>query len=298
MNRRIALTSAAILIALAGVGGTWFWLALPGRMPADDDYRRSNEYIQKNRLDGDVIVLAPAWAERGRQFLTAAPVFAGYDLARDEYPGTRRQWLVALAEVPRFSLDDARARLAARATAGSHGLRIGHLWVEPFEIAGPVVDYSFTEHLANAVVTIAGPRGETCRNVGAGKHQCSHADWNHVRAGWHEVDEKPVRCVWAHPVDEGPLEIRIPDVPLAGVVRGRAGFTDQAPAFAHGAPVDLTVRVDDVEVGKTRFENRRGLMPFEQRLPAGLPARGAVTFVVTTPHSSMRHFCFDAWLGP
>jgi hypothetical protein len=298
VNARIALISAAIVIALSGVWATWFWLALPGRMPTDDDYRQSNEYIEKNLLSGDVIVLAPAWAERGRAFLTAAPVFAGYDLATDVYPGTKRQWLVALADVPRFSLEEARSILKARATSTGAGLRIGALWIESFTIAGPQVDFAFADALRTATVSIAGPKGETCRNMENGRHQCSHADWNYVAAGWHEVDEKPLHCIWAHPVDEGPLEIRFPDVPLHGALRGRAAFTDEAPAFAHGAPVELAVRLGDMPLGKVTITNRPGIQPIELQIPADAPATGDVTFSVSTTNTGMRHFCFDAWLGP
>jgi hypothetical protein len=296
VNRRAALAVIASL-ALTGAWATWFWWRLPQRLPTDDDYRRANELIASKAQPGDVIVLAPSWAERGRQFFTAAPVEAGYDLETSEFPGTKRQWLVALADAPRFDLGAARRTLASRGPSIEY-LSIGALWLEVFAIPGPAVTFSATESLARATVTIAGPRGETCRHVEPTKHQCSHADWNHVRAGWYEVQERPMRCVWAHPVDEGPLEVAFDDVPLRGAVQVRAAFVGQSSAFARGAHVELAVRSGDVVAGRVRVENRAGIQRGAVTLPASLPERGPLTLSITTPSSAMRHFCFDAWVGP
>ena len=169
--------------------------------------------------------------------------------------------------------------------------------MELFDAPGPKFDLRLTDALENATVSILGPRGETCRNVGKGRHQCSHADWNHVAAGWHEVEERPLRCIWAHPVDEGPLEIRFPDVPLKGVVHVRAAFTDSAPGFARGAPVELSLRSGDTELPRLKVENKPGIQPFDVPLPSWLE-RGELSVAVSTPNSAMRHFCFDAWIGP
>lgn len=296
MNRRAAVAVIALL-ALSGAWATWFWWRLPGRLPTDDDYRRANAFIAPKLQPGDVIVLAPAWAERGRPFLTAAPVEAGYDLEKSEFPGTKRQWLVALAEAPRFDLEAARRTMSTRGTSIEH-LSVGALWVELFAIPGPVVDFSVTESLERATVTIAGPRGETCRPVGQGKHQCSHADWNHVRAGWYEVQEQPMRCVWAHPVDEGPLEIAFDDVPLRGQVQVRAAFVGQSSSFARGAQVELALRSGETEMARLRVENKPGIQRLSAPLPPWLAERGPLTLSISTPSSAMRHFCFDAWVGP
>lgn len=296
MTRRVAL-AALIALVLSGAYATHFWATLDGRLPSDDDYRQANERIRARVDAGDVIVLAPSWAERGRAFLTAAPVEAGYDLAHDEYRGTRRQWLVALADAPRFDLEDARRTLSTRGRS-LWSERIGGLWVELFAIAGPAADFSFTDEAATAEVSIAGTKGEKCRDTGGGRHQCSHGPWNHVSPGWHEVDERPLRCLWAHPVDEGPLEIRYPDVPLRGVVRVRAALTDSGPGFDKGTPVELELRAAEGSLIRWTIDNRSGVQSFSLPWPESLPERGPVTFAVTSASSQARHFCFDAWVGP
>ena len=296
MKRRL-LAAIAIGTALLGVWATVFWLTLPGRMPTDADYQRANALIASHEQPGDVIVIAPAYAERGRQFLTAAPAMQGYDLAHDVYPGTKRQWLVALPELPRFSLARARRALAARGKSEG-GERVGNLWVEAFDVAGPEVDYSFDDAVGGAAVSIAGRRPESCRFVGHGKHQCSEGSWNYVQAGWHEVQERPFHCIWAHPVNDGVLTIRFPEVPLHGALHGRAAFTDLAPTLPHGAPVFVGVLAGSQRIASFQFDNRPGLQSFDALLPAGLPPQGPVTFQVSTPNNAVRHFCFDAWLGP
>ncbi len=175
---------------------------------------------------------------------------------------------------------------------------MGALWLELFAVPGPEVTFSVTESLAQATVTIAGPRGETCRHVEPSKHQCSHADWNHVRAGWYEVQERPFRCVWAHPVDEGPLEVSFDDAPLRGQIHVRAAFVGQSAAFARGAHVDLAVRSGAVEMARVRVENKSGVQKYDSPITDKIPERGPVTLSISTPNSAMRHFCFDAWIGP
>ncbi len=295
--KRASLAGIAIVTALAGVWATLFWLRLPARMPTDSDYRRVNAFIESHERPGDIIVVSPHWAQDGRQFLTAVPVMAGYHLSTDVYPGTKRQWLVALPDLPRFSLETSRRALAARGKSEG-GRRIGHLWVEAFDIAGPPVDYSFDDAVPGATVRIVGRRSVVCRNLGNGKHQCPEGAWNYVRAGWHEVHYEPFHCIWAHPVNDGTLEITFPNVPIAGTLRGRAAFVDDAPSFKQGAPVLVGVEAGGRSIANFRFDNRVGLQDFESPLPSGLPPTGPVTFSVSTPNNAVRHFCFDAWLGP
>lgn len=290
---------AAAAIALTGIASTIFWARLPSRLPTDDDYKRANALLASQKEDGDVAVIAPAWADRGRQFITAMPVYAGYDLLRDEYPGSHRQWLVAVADVPRFSLAETRATLLSRGKSAAAGQKIGELWVEPFAIVGPKVAYSFMDHIPDAEVRLGGPTSEPCQRQPNGAHQCARGGWNKVQAGWYEVQEKPAHCVWAHPVGEQPVEIVFHDVPVppGSKIAGWAAFVAQAAATKDGAVVHLDVEVDGQQAGQTEFPNEFGKLPFEKPLPGGTPT-STVTLRVTSPNAGMRHFCFDAWVQP
>jgi hypothetical protein len=295
--RLIALVAAAV-VALTAVASTIFWATLPSRLPSDDDYRKVNDFIESRKKDGDIVVLAPAWADRGRQFITALPVYSGFDLATDDYPGSKRQWLVALPDVPRFSLTDARSALLKRGASAGSGQKIGELYVEPFDVAGSPVAFSFLDAIPQAEVSIEGGRPETCRPTRSGGHQCSRGGWNKVQAGWFEVDEHPAHCVWAHPVGRDPLTIAFHQVPVppGGHIHGWGAFVGQAPAGS-GAPVDVAIDVDGKPLESVRFPNQFGRIPFEVSLPqAGVPS--TVTFRVSASDAGMRHFCFDAWVQP
>jgi hypothetical protein len=295
---RLAAVIAAGVVAATALISIVFWLRLPGRMPTDDDYRRANDLIASHLQPGDIIVLAPFWAQRGRQFLTAAPTYAGYDLD-DKYPGTHRQWLVALPDVPRFSLAETRDQLLSRGHSAGAGERVGELYVEPFAIEGPKSVYSFLEHVPDAQVTIGGGRNEVCRDLPHGLHQCPHGDWNRVQAGWHEMDERPVHCVWAHPIGQDPVQITYRDVPIprGSHFAGWGAFVGQAAATPNGAPVTMTIDVEGQPATSVTFTNQFGKQPFEQTLPRDAE-KATVTLSVTTPNAGMRHFCFDAWIQP
>lgn len=286
---------AAALVVAAAIASTIFWLRLPSRLPTDADYRAANALIASRAQPGDVIVLAPAWAERGRAFLDAAPVFAGADLAKDEYPGTNRQWLVALADAPRFDPEAARAALRSRGPALGAVERIGALLVELYEIPGPAQLHALTEHVADAVVSLDGASSEPCRLRRDGVHQCPRGEWNHVRAGWFEVEERPMRGIWAHPVDGAALRLEWPDVPLGRAVRGRAAFAGQSGKS--GAEVELALEIDGHVVDKRTFRPRTSPQPFEFTF-TGVPERGRLALLVTTPNAGMRHFVVDAWTAP
>jgi hypothetical protein len=294
--RRALLVASAALVAATALGSLAFWSTLDARLPTDADWRAANARIQAEKRDGDLVVLAPDWATRGRDFLTAAPVAPGFDLARDVYPDTRRQWLVALADAPRFDLAAARDALRARASAVGEGARVGGLWVEPFEIAGPVRRFSFTDAVAKATVSLEGVRAEPCRWLaGEARHQCPRGSWNHVRAATFELGERPLRCLWAHPVDRESLRLRFAGVPHGARVAGRGGFVGQS--FRSGPPVQLALRVDGAEAGRTVFASVAGIQAFSLPVPEGAGPH-VVELDVTAERSGMRHFCFDAWVEP
>lgn len=291
-RRRQLRILAAVLLAGVALWALAFWARLPGRLPTDADWTAANAHLAQHAREGDAAILAPSWAEAGRPFLTAMPVHAGYDLARDIHVGTRRWWLLALPDAPRFDLEQARTALATRGTPGE-ATRIGALLVEPWDLKDPPVSFWFTPEVPRAHVAIEGAEPFECRWNGS-MHRCNRGDWNAVRDAWYEVEERPLRCLWAHPVGTDALRITFDDVPLTGLLRGRGAFVGQSAA-SRGSPVDLRIDAGEKTIGTMQFQNRSGLQDFEYAIPAGAE-RGSVTFRVTTENSGMRHFCFDAWI--
>lgn len=120
-------------------------------------------------------------------------------------------------------------------------------------------------------------------------------------AGWYEVEERPFRCVWAHPVTGAPLRIGIPDVPT-GTLHGRAAFVGLS-AHRSNVPVHLEARRRGQLVGRWTFESRTGIQPFQSEPVPALAAADAdidldvgLELVITSPDAGARHFCFDAWI--
>lgn len=286
----MALKLFAVGLAITGVCSLAFWLTLDARLPVDDDYRAVNTLVAQQAGPDDAIVLAPSWATRGRDFLTTRPVFTLADFHNGELVGVPRIWLVALEGAPRFELDDARTRLGESAGEPNP---VGALYVEPFDTGAAPVAWRLSDEIAEARVRIAGKKVQPCP-WRRDHFQCPRGEWNAVHSGWFEVEETPMRCVWAHPVGPEPLEITIENVPSGATLRGRSALIGQAAAGG-GAPIDLTVSRDGAPLGKTRFENRFGRQPFDLTLPPS-EVPSTLTFAVTTPNSGMRHFCFDAWV--
>lgn len=286
MTTTTALRWLAAALAGAGIGSLVFWLTLDARLPTDDDWKQAHELVTRSSRAGEAIVLAPSWATRGRDFLTSRPVYTLDDHANGELVGVPRVWLVSLDGAPRFDVEEARAQLG---TSAGQATRVGALSVEPFDTGAAAVTWRLSDEIAEATVAIRGAKEQPCP-WRKDHFQCPRGGWNAVHAGWFEVQEHPMRCIWAHPVGPEPLEIALEGVPAGARLRGRGAFVGQAAAQS-GAHVDVEVRRDGRPVGTARFENVMGRQPFEFEW-----AGGDVTFAVTTPNSGRRHFCFDAWV--
>lgn len=290
MNRRQALRLFAAILATTGVWSLVFWFTLDGRLPTDDDWVSAHSLIEKQATAGDAVVLAPSWATRGRDFIPSLPVFTLDDFQNGELLGVSRVWLVALANAPRFSPSKALALVGPNCGAAE---RIGALFVQACERQTPKLRWRLSDEIRSARVRIDGKKPTPCpwRD---NRFECSNEPWNTVHAGWFEVEEHPMRCVWAHPVGKDALEIRFDAVSRGGLLRGRGAFVGQA-AGRSGAPLDVAVTSGQQVLGRVRFENRFGRQPFEFALPPSAePA--SLTFSVTTPHRGGRYFCIDAWV--
>ena len=104
----------AILLA-AGAGSLLFDLTLPLRLPSESDWAEAAGALRAAARPGDAVQIWPVWAERARLFVDAMPVLAEEDLARADYLGVRRLWVLSLARfatpglvIPCRGIDDLR----------------------------------------------------------------------------------------------------------------------------------------------------------------------------------------------
>jgi hypothetical protein len=151
---------------------------------------------------------------------------------------------------------------------------------------------SLSHLLSSARVSQA---GKPCTERRGDAWYCSRRSWNYVGPTTNMFNGALLPCIWAHPVDEGPLVIRFPGVTLGRALVGHHGLADGAvDGFRGGAPVNLEIRVDDRVIEKLVRPNQKGWVGFRVDTSgyAGKPVDLSLT--VTTQRSGGRHYCFDA----
>ena len=116
-------------------------------------------------------------------------------------------------------------------------------------------------------------------------------DWFYVAPQWHRMGDHLRRCLWAHPPTSGRLSIRFTDVPLDGVLAGRAGHTLFSSDRAR-APVMLDVQFGTDVPQRFAFGLEDFFKPFRIQIPTATTA--TVTFSVSSPDAGANHFCFVA----
>ena len=158
--------------------------------------------------------------------------------------------------------------------------------------------FLFGDNLGQAEVSVG--EGESARACGSwlfGRWQCGPHPWLYVGEGEIQVRGRPQRCIWAHPSDEGPLQILFRDVPLGDIVSGRHMLADVG--VRNGVPGDVTFRVfvDDELLGERTQPQRQGLNTFRFSI-SDAAERGDVRFEVSAEVTAQRHFCFTAQTRP
>ncbi len=181
------------------------------------------------------------------------------------------------------------AGLAALAGVGLGAYRIakGGAGLEEGSLAG---------RLGAAQVSQA---GRPCRERRNNRWYCSGRSWNYVGPTAEKFNGAYLPCVWAHPVDEGPLTIRFPKLKLGRALKGGHGIADGAvEGFAGGAPVTLEVEIDGRRVESLTRPNEKGWAGFRVDTPEWNGKEASLSLTVTTRSAGGRHYCFDARIEP
>ncbi|MBI4701963.1 MAG: hypothetical protein HY744_12565 [Deltaproteobacteria bacterium] len=297
------LRCAALLVPLAGLAelGAHFYFA--GRAPRFDEWTGLVAPVDRIARPGDLVVVAPRWAE---------------PLARRALGDGR----MPLAEIARP--DDSRLDAALEISIlGARDPELA-LWPEiERAAAGPFLlrrlrnpqparlRFDFVEGLTpdRVEVDLAGercpfnPRARVLSG-GLGGHptfpparfECSAGEYFNVGVTV-IADElfRARRCLWAHPPRRGELHIRFRGVDLGRVIRGHGGMYWMIERERTGAPVELVVRVGGETVGRYVHRDGDGWQSFELPLGRHEGARGAeVEFAVSSSDYRHRHFCFEA----
>lgn len=296
---------ALLAIPLLGLGEAAAHVYFARRPPAFDEWSEVTPAVRAMKRDGDLVVIAPAWADPAGRRALADELMPLRDVARPDVSryahaievsilGARSEELLAFREI------DRRA--------------VGRFLLRRVENPAPAaVVYDFVDHLDPAVVDVRGteppvscpwnPRA-TIAAGGLGGHPTFPAKRFECPGGVYfnvgvtviaDQDFQPRRCLWSHPLARGEIVTRFRDVPLGQVIRGHGGMYWIIEREKKGAPITLTVRVDGAVVGSVVHRDGDGWAPFEFALGARAGTRAAtVEFAVSSTHYRDRHFCFEA----
>ena len=155
---------------------------------------------------------------------------------------------------------------------------------------------SLVRLLPSAKVTLAGRPCDTYKKTAWGMGWfCSDKGWNYVGNTAVKFGGGYVPCIWAHPLDEGPLTVRFPDVLMGKHLDCNHGIADGGvDGFPGGATVTMKIKLDGETLATEARNNVKGWVGFRVDTSAHAGKRGDLTFSITTPQAGGRHYCFDA----
>lgn len=119
------------LVALAIDG------SMHARVPSSEDWAGAAAALRTAARPGDAVQPWPAWLERARLFVDAAPVEIEEDLAHADFVGVERLWLLSAPGAPWAGTARAEQALARRGATAGERRRFGALALQPWELHGP-----------------------------------------------------------------------------------------------------------------------------------------------------------------
>jgi len=301
------------------VRASWLYLLLPiagvfelcmgirGRSvaPRAEDYDAIIPVMASLYREGDLVVVAPRWAEPHVRRALGDAYFPLDAIGRSD--SQRFSRAIEISVLGEEAPDTQRFREVERKRAGDFSIRV----LENPQ-PEPVV-FDFVDHLEPRYASAFGTDPEVrctwsdrarVASGGLGGHPtfppkrflCQEDFYLNVSATI-IADEKflPRRCIYAHPTPTGARVVRFEKVPLGDRIVGHSGMYWMIERSHLGAPVDLEVRVDGDSLGTFSHSDGEGWKRFEVALGSHAGATEAsVEFVVSAKRYEHRHFCFQA----
>lgn len=304
MKRRARVALVGLALPALGLLELCGAVAFANRAPREEEWSALQGGTSAVHRPGDLVVVAPRWAEPHARRVLGDDYFPLSVVARSG-PET-------FARAVEISILGARSEEVA-AFREVRATRIGAFTIRELENPSPdPVVFDFVEALGPERAVVVSDNGEPCewttsakvRTGGLGGHptfprerfQCPEGLFFQVsRTVIADEHFLPRWCIWAHPPESGRRVVRFPAVPVGQRIVGHLGMYWMIERERAGAPVSLEVRVDGEPVGTVTHEDGDGWERFE--LPLGDKAgreAASVEFEVSTPDFMHRHICFQA----
>lgn len=129
-----------------------------------------------------------------------------------------------------------------------------------------------------------------------GRFRCGPEDWIWVGPSTVRMQNRDETCIWMHPTAEGTLVLNWDSLPRMGVVRGRAGVSDQAAETGREAIISLAVALDGSAALQEEFRFERGMQSWRLDVPDGAPTM-QLRLEVSANDTGMAHFCLSGTLA-
>lgn len=308
----IARWKIALAIGVPVAGGVELiaHFAFARRAPTPADWAAAKPAIEAVRQPGDLVVVAPRWAEPHGRMALGEGLMPLRDIARpDESRYPRAIELSAAGQ----RLDELRGWRVLNESSLSGGIVIRTL--ENPSPAQVVTDFTDLIDEGRAEVSwVFDGQSQNCpwrpneNAVAPGlfgyptmpskRFICGREGWQSVGVTVQDDDHYYARrCVWSHPPSRGQVLIRFKGVQLGLAIRGHLGIHETLSREQRGAPVDIEVAVDGDVVGVAHHIDGQSWdrSRFDLKLGAHASATNAeVTFRVLTRDANERHICWEA----
>lgn len=300
------LRYACLLVPVAGLVELGLHFYFARRAPTLDEWRQVRSEVERQHEAGELIVIAPSWADPNARMAFGEQLMPLRHVARPDV--TRYRSVLEVGILGQTSDELAGLSEKSRSTSGRFTLRKLTNDKAP-EKLWDFVDHVDPEH-AKAFEDSAGERRPcawtanarvSTGNLGgpptfpAQRFACPRGEPHFV--GVTVIDGNPYvprRCIWAHPFDGGALVARFENVPLARVIRGHGALPWHLERDETGGLVTLTVRAANRELGRFEHRDGEGWKAFEFSTGDLAGQNVDVEFEVTTERSAGRQFCFEA----
>jgi hypothetical protein len=283
--------------------GHWYFAAAA---PQPQEWSLARPRVQKLRKNGELVVIAPEWAEPLARAAFGEGIMPLSDSARPDSTAYRRAIEVSI--LGQRSPELRRWREIERSRAGRFELR---LLENPHALP---VRFSFVDHLEPG-------RVEVSEIDGGHATECPWTDRAHTRTGGLAgppafprerfrcaggesqfvgitvIDDqryRPRRCIWANPRPNGQMRILYRRVTLGRTLHGYSGQPWMMTRDHEGPPVELGLSIDGEPRGSFLWYDGEGWKAFEMAIPVPEGHIADVEFRVSAAAGASRHFCFYA----